>query len=144
MNIWWHWGLLGLALLIIEVLVPGGFYLIFFGVGALIVGIMVQAGLQTLWMQWLLFSILSIASLVLFRGPLLRKIQAGSGTTHAVDSFLGEIAIALDDIPPDSAGKAELRGAPWNAHNNSKIPLAKGQRCCVDKVEGLTLWIKAE
>ena len=36
--IWWYWMLLGLVLLGVEMATPGGFYILFFGLAALIVG----------------------------------------------------------------------------------------------------------
>ena len=36
--IWWYWMVLGLLLLGLELATPGGFFLLFFGVGALLVG----------------------------------------------------------------------------------------------------------
>jgi inner membrane protein len=37
---WWIWIVLGLVLLLGEMLTPGGFYILFFGIGAIIVGIL--------------------------------------------------------------------------------------------------------
>jgi len=41
---WWLWLLVGLALLGIEMITPGGFFTIFFGVAALIVGVLTRFG----------------------------------------------------------------------------------------------------
>jgi membrane protein implicated in regulation of membrane protease activity len=41
-------------------------------------------------------------------------------------------------------GKVELRGTTWTAHNDGPVPLARGQRCRVTRVDGLTLGIVAE
>ena len=38
---WWIWILFGLLLLLVELVTPGGFYILFFGIGAVIVGILV-------------------------------------------------------------------------------------------------------
>jgi len=37
---WWTWILFGLVLFLAEIVTPGGFYIIFFGVGAVIVGVL--------------------------------------------------------------------------------------------------------
>ena len=42
--LWWVWILLGFLLLLAEVLTPGGLYLLFFGVAAILVGLL--AGLN--------------------------------------------------------------------------------------------------
>ena len=34
---WWHWAVLGLGLGLLELATPGGFFILFFGVGALLV-----------------------------------------------------------------------------------------------------------
>lgn len=141
--IWWYWLFLGLVLAGAEMLAPGGFYLLFFGVAALIVGAL--AGLdvvQTLWLEWLLFSVLAVSSLLLFRGPLLRMTK--HSPTHRVDTMIGESAVLLDDLPPGHTGKSELRGTTWSTRNDGSSPLTKGQRAIVTKVDGLMLWVRPE
>ena len=104
---WWYWILLGLTLLGLEIL-SGGFYLMFFGLAALAVGAVVVFGVsEPVWLQWVLFSVLSVASLLLFRGPLLRAIKAKDHTQKYSDSLVGEVATLLEDLPPGSTGKAE-------------------------------------
>lgn len=140
---WWYWLLLGLILAGAEMLAPGGFYLLFFGISALVVGALAGTGvIQADWLQWLLFSGLAIVSLLLFRGPLLRMSQGHK--SHPVDTMVGETAILLDALPPGQIGKAELRGTTWNARNAGAAHLAKGQSAKVERVDGLTLWLKPE
>jgi hypothetical protein len=142
---WWYWLFLGLFLASAEMLTPGGFYLLFFGISALIVGALAGVGLvEADWLQWLLFSGLAVISLLLFRGPLLGTMKAHEGPAHAVDTMVGETAVLLDDLQPGQTGKAELRGTTWSARNVASSPLSKGQRAIVEKVDGLTLWIKPE
>jgi inner membrane protein len=137
--------LLGLVLLGAEMITPGGFYILFFGLAALVVGGLAGLGLvQAEWLQWLLFSGLAILSLLVFRGPLLAWIKTQDVETPAVDSMGGETAIPLEDLSPGDTGKAELRGTTWTAHNAGSALLKKNQRCKVERVEGLTLWITAE
>ncbi|MDZ4731991.1 MAG: NfeD family protein [Nitrospirota bacterium] len=143
--IWWYWMLVGLVLLGVEMATPGGFYILFFGLAALIVGSLTGLGFaQAEWLQWLLFSGLAILSLLVFRGPLLAWIKTQDKGMPTVDSMMGESAIPIEDLAPGSTGKAELRGTTWTAHNAGPALLKKNQRCKVERVEGLTLWITAE
>jgi membrane protein implicated in regulation of membrane protease activity len=143
--IWWYWMLLGLVLLGVEMATPGGFYILFFGLAALIVGSLTGLGItQTEWLQWLLFSVLAILSLLVFRGPLLASLKKRDKDLPAVDTLAGESATPLEDLAVSGTGKAELRGSTWTAHNAGPSPLMKGQRCKVERVEGLTIWISAE
>lgn len=140
---WWYWLIMGLVLAGAEIMSPGGFYLLFFGMAALIVGALAGVGIiQTEWLEWLLFSILAVVSLLLFRGPLLRMTKGSP--SHAVDTIVGEFAVLLDDLAPGRTGKAELRGSTWSARNEGTTPLAKGQRAMVSEVDGLMLKVKAE
>ncbi|MBL8071532.1 MAG: NfeD family protein [Nitrospira sp.] len=142
---WWLWAFLGLFLLGSEIVTPGGFYMLFFGIGALVVGALVGLGvIQSEWVSWLLFSVFSVASLVILRPPLRRLMTADRGNVSSVDTMGGETAIVLDDLPPGATGKAECRGSTWNAHNAGDKPLLKGQRSRVERVDGITLWIKPE
>ncbi len=140
---WWVWVLGGLALLAVEILTPGGFFVVFFGLGALAVGALAALGLATAdWLQWLLFSLLSVGSLVLFRERLLRRMRSSDGP--AVDNLVGEVAVLLDDLAPGAVGKAELRGTSWSVRQAGPTVLARGRRCRVERVDGLLLWVRPE
>jgi membrane protein implicated in regulation of membrane protease activity len=142
---WWLWLFLGLILLGAEIMTPGGFYMLFFGLAALLVGAL--AGFELVsaeWMQWLLFSAFSIVSLVVFRNPLRRWISQEGVAAAPVDTMVGELALLLEDLAPGALGKAEFRGSTWNARNASTTAMTKGQRSRVDHVDGLTLSVKPE
>jgi membrane protein implicated in regulation of membrane protease activity len=142
--IWWLWILLGLGLLALEMAMPGGFFALFFGVGALLVGALVSVGAAgPAWMQWLLFSVLSIGALATLRKPLQARLNL-KGSRRPVDSLVGEMAVALEDFEPGGLGKVELRGTSWSARNRGSVTLGKGRRCVVEKVDGLTLWVRPE
>src|ERR1051326_4605483 len=97
--IWWYWLLLGIVLLGIEMVTPGGIYILFFGLAALIIGGLTALGIaQAEWIQCLLFSALSIRSLLVFRGPLLAWIKTKDKQMPIVDSMVGESAIPLEDL----------------------------------------------
>ena len=143
--VWWNWLLLGLVLLAAEMATPGGFYILFFGLAALIVGAL--AGLEwinTAWLQWLLFSVLSMISLFLFRNSLLVWMKAHEPAGPDVDSLVGELAVLTEDLPPGELGKVELRGTTWSARNAGQTVLTKGHRARVQRVDGLTLWISSD
>jgi len=145
MNIlWWHWLVLGLVLVVSELATPGGFYIVFFGIGALVVGVLAGFDMAgPVWTQLLLFSLISIMSIVLFRGRLLRMFQAET-QAPSPDQLVGEVAVAAEDLAPGAMGRVELRGAAWSAKNDATTFVARGVRCRVTRVEGLTLHIVPE
>ncbi len=63
----WHWLLLGMVLLIAETLLPGTF-LVWFGVGAALTGGLLLLVPTLAWQaQWVVFAVLSLGSLVVWR-----------------------------------------------------------------------------
>jgi membrane protein implicated in regulation of membrane protease activity len=141
---WWYWLVLGLALIGLEMASSGGFYIIFFGVASVVVALLAASGVaEPNWLQWLLFSVLSVASLLLFRNPLMRKLNLGAGAAD-IDTLAGETGTALDDMSAGANGRVELRGTAWSARNTSTAPLPRGHRCVVIRTERLTLLVKPE
>ena len=142
--LWWHWLLLGLVLTALEFAASGGFYIIFFGIAAIIVALLsVMDVAGPLWFQLLLFSALSVASLMFFRNPMMRRLNL-DGAGPDVDTLAGETCSAIDPLSPGGNGRVELRGSPWSARNVGTTPLPSGARCTVVRSERLTLLVKAE
>lgn len=141
---WWTWLLFGLILLTLEVQTLGTFYLFFFGLGSLLVGLLVAIGVVgAAWAQWLLFTVLSLSTLFLLRRPLMARLGPVGGETN-VGNLVGEIAVAQEAMPRGGRGRVELRGATWSVVNTGLSPIGAGQRCRVEGVEGLTLRVSAE
>ena len=142
--LWWHWLLLGVVLIALEMAASGGFYIIFFGVAAVIVALLSLAELAgPLWFQLLLFSALSVASLLFFRNPIMRRLNLEGGAAD-LDTLTGQTCSVLEPMPPGGNGRVELRGTTWSARNLGTTPLSNGARCTVIRSERLTLLVKAE
>src|SRR4029453_4859884 len=108
------WIAMGLVLAAIELATPGGFFIIFFGVGAVVVGLLRVAGLlEPAWAQWLPLPLLALGAPPPFRGPLLARLQ-GRDSGHVVDTLVGDTALPSNTLEAGGRGKAEVRGAIWN------------------------------
>jgi len=143
--LWWHWAVLGLFLAAAELLTPGGFFVIFFGLGGMVVALLAALGLaDALWLQILLFSVFSVVTLLLFRNPLLRWMARHTPPPSKVDDMVGETAVVTGPVEPGGMGRAELRGASWSARNTGASRIDAGARCRVTRVEGLVIWIEPE
>jgi inner membrane protein len=141
---WWQWLALGLVLVLLEMAASGGFYVIFFGIAALTIGALHLLNLAgPVWLQLLMFSVLSVGSLLVFRNPMIRWLKLDQGSPD-VDTLAGEIALPLEDIGPGDVGRVELRGTIWTARNASGAPIARGRRCSVVRVDRLMLFIEPE
>ena len=141
---WWLWIVVGLILIALEMAASGGFYVIFFGIAAIAIGVLHALDIAgPLWFQVLLFSAISIGSLLLFRRPFMRWMQLDRPGSD-VDSMLGETAVPLEDIEAGAVGRAELRGTVWSARNRAAAAVRKGQRCTVIAVDRLMIFIEPE
>jgi membrane protein implicated in regulation of membrane protease activity len=141
---WWLWVIAGFVLLAAELLTPGGFYLLFFGISAVIVGLINLFGIGgPAWGQWLLFSVFSAGSIAFLRKPLVNRFStrgAGPGTaTVDTDTLIGAVAVAAEDIASGDIGRVELRGSAWRACNRGLHTIIAGQRCVVERIDGLRL-----
>jgi hypothetical protein len=132
----------GLVLLVIELVTPSGFFVLFFGLGALTVGLLAGLGLaDSALAQWLVFTVASLTYLLLFRGRLQRRVGLG---TSEVDTLLGEIAIPRERIRPGELGRVDLRGTMWTARNEAAAVIEPDQRCRVVGVNGLIVGVQPE
>lgn len=142
--VWWHWLALGLILIALELAASGGFYIIFFGVAAVVIAALSFLGLAgPTWFELLLFSVLSVVSLLFFRNPMLRWMKLDKGASD-VDSLVGETAVVTQSIPAGEIGRVELRGTSWSARNRGTETLSTGRRCVVVGVDRLMLIIEGE
>ena len=140
---WWLWLAGGLALVVAELVTPSGFFILFFGLGALTVGALVGLGVvSSLGIELLLFTVFSVGYLLVLRNSLQTKIPMPPSSN--VDSLVGGLAIVQERLSPGVVGRVEVRGATWNARNTSDVTLSPGQRARVAAIDGLTLAVVPE
>jgi membrane protein implicated in regulation of membrane protease activity len=136
---WWIWVIVGLALFGVEIVIPGVFFFMFFGVGAFVTGIAQLFFSLTAEMTWALFSAVSIVSLVLFRARLKARGGASPGYSNSVVGMSGQ---TLESIAAGGEGKVEISGSSWGAKNVGDENLVHGAKITVISQNGLNLTIK--
>ncbi len=138
---WWAWLVLGFVLLAGELASPSGFYLLFAGIGAIIVGLL---GLGELsgppWAQWLLFTLISVLSVATLRSRLAQSFNRADAMVD--DSLVGQTVTLTDRIEAGGVGQGEHRGSVWTVQNRGSQALEAGARCTVDEVNGVTLVVR--
>ncbi len=135
---WWHWIVGGLVLIVAELAIPS-FFIVWFGLGALIVGLTLLAlpGLSPT-VQVALWTLTSLAMVALwFRvfKPNLHKTRIGL----AEGEVLGEIGLLVTAVAPFERGRVRfqrpiLGAEEWVCLADSAI--AAGERVKVVAVEG--------
>ena len=138
---WWGWLIIGFGLMAAELLgVEAAYYLIFVGVAAILTGLIGLAGLDLpIWVQWLLFSTLAIASMVLFRRKLYERFRGGLPAFG--NSLIGATVSPSDDVSPGGRCRVRLRGSTWSAENAGAAPIKGGQNAKVVATDGTLLKI---
>ncbi|PKO84054.1 MAG: hypothetical protein CVU17_05610 [Betaproteobacteria bacterium HGW-Betaproteobacteria-11] len=137
--LWWHWVVLGLMLGLAEIAVPS-FFIIWFGLGALLVGLvlLLVPGLS-FSAQVLLWTLASVAMTVLWF-----KVFRNAGKTRSgqADEVLGEIGVLTHAVEPFARGtvrfqKPVLGSDVWPCLADEAI--AAGERVKVLAVDGQLL-----
>ena len=135
---WWHWEIAGLALVLLELAVPA-FFIIWFGFGAMLVGLalLVVPGMA-LSAQIGLWVLASVAmTLLWFR--VFRRSQHKTLIGTAAGEVIGEIGLLVSAVAPFERGKVRfqrpvLGAEEWACMAESAI--AAGERVRVVSVEG--------
>ncbi|MDR1162810.1 MAG: NfeD family protein [Candidatus Accumulibacter sp.] len=134
---WWHWMVLGLCLTLFELFLPS-FFILWFGVGAVLLGLvlLVAPGLS-LTVQLLLWAAFSLGFTVFwFRYFKNRTVSnVGSSTAHVT----GEVGLLTQNLTVDTRGhvrfqKPVLGAEVWECYADEDIET--GTRVRIVAVEG--------
>ncbi len=134
---WLIWIVLGVILIVAEGVVPS-FFIIFFGIAACVVGLLLLLVKFPLSFQIVLWLILSVVFLVLFRkrfSPKAGVIPVGTSTGDVV----GQVGVLVSPVEPTMRGKVRftkpvLGSEEWPCVADA--PIGEGVRVKVVAVEG--------
>ncbi len=133
--LWWHWIIMGIILLIIEMSI-GTFFILGLGIAAILVGVMAvlfETAFNIELLVWIILSLLAIAAwFKWFREP--DKTDSGQ-SNYRLDT-LGTVQEA---IAPHNRGKVKfdtpvLGNTIWHATATTEI--AKGSRVKIVQING--------
>ncbi len=137
---WWHWAVTGIVLILAELAVPA-FVLVWFGLGALVLALVVALTAIGLTAQLAIWLALSLAMIVLwfrvFR-PERHKTRVGMSEPQ----MIGEIGLLIHDVAPFGRGEVRFQKPllgtdTWPCIADEEI--RAGERVRVLAVEGSLL-----
>ena len=136
----WAWIIAGLILLALELAVPGG-YLLWLGIAGLITGLAVLFQPIAWPLQWLMFGVLALVSIVLWtRWSRNRPRQSDRPyLNRRGDSFVGHEAV-LEQPIAGGFGRLALGDTIWRI---SGPDMPAGQRIRIIGSEGAVLLVEA-
>ena len=137
---WYHWVVLGLLLGMMELMITS-FYVIWFGLGALLVGLVMLVVPLGFTAQVVLWTVASIAMTVLWI-----KVFRQSDKTHAgqADAALGEYGVMANAVEPMGRGEVRFQKPVMGSDTWPCIAdeaIAAGQRVKVVAVDGQLLHV---
>ena len=139
---WWAWIAGGAILLGAELaLVDAQFYLVLLGASAMVAGFLSLAypG-QPEWLQWLVFSLLAVVSMLAFRRRIYERMRPRLPDMRTGPA--GETLVVPEDLPPGGTCRVEYRGSSWTAVNAGHDAIAAGHQAHIERVDGLTLVLR--
>lgn len=138
-NYWWAWMILAALFMIAEIF-TAGFFILWFGVGAAVAGVLALLGLGQLW-QWSAFVVVS-AALLPFSSRFAKAVTKDQPQGLGADRNLGLTGVVLQEINNDAAtGRIRLDDDEWRARSSGGEIIATGSKVKVISQEGTHLTV---
>lgn len=141
--VFWHWWALGFLFLVIEMTLPGFFFL-FTGIASAVVGAVLLAAPGLDWkLQMLLFAVVSVGSITGWR--IYVKKNPHETDEPALNQrgaqYIGRIFV-LEAGMSLGRGKIQVDDTIWRAENEAGKDFPAGTRVKVIGIEGTTLKVE--
>jgi membrane protein implicated in regulation of membrane protease activity len=139
-SIWWIWMILA-AICIVGEIFTAGFFLLWFGIGALVAGLLAILGLGAGW-QWAAFVVVSGVLFAVsrrFAERFTKKQPPGIGA----DRFIGKRGLVLEEIDnAKNTGRVRIDKEEWRADSDTDGVIAVGGRVEVTRLDGTHMVVK--
>lgn len=139
-SIWWIWMILA-AICIIGEVFTAGFFLLWFGIGALVAGLLAILGLGAGW-QWAAFVVVSGVLFAIsrrFAERFTKKQPPGIGA----DRFIGKRGLVLEEIDnAKNTGRIRIDKEEWRADSDTDVVIDVGSRVEVTRLDGTHMVVK--
>lgn len=134
---WWHWIVGGIVLVLAELVIPS-FFIVWFGLGALLTGLLTLAFDLSLTAQLATWTLASLAMVGLwFRVFKQSFVKTRVGTADG--EVIGEIGLLVSAVAPFERGKVRFQRPVLGSEEwvcLADAPIAAGERVKVVAVEG--------
>lgn len=141
---WILWTLLGVVLIVAETFTLG-FFLLWFGVGALAAALMAYLGFGAFW-QFIIFVIVSTGLTAATRKIFSHKLALGSNEDYKtnIDTLPGKVGTVTEASGGVlNEGAVKVYGSIWTAFPiDGETPLLAGEKVEVVRVEGASIYVQ--
>jgi len=136
------WCVAGILLALSEFIVPG-FIVIFFGIAAILVGLLLFCVALPPTATILLYIVLSVGLLVVCRRFMPKTFTGDKSHEDGdidTDDIVGAHAVVREAIRPGRSGSVEFRGSFWHASADEEIPA--GADVVIERRDNITLFVR--
>lgn len=137
----WHWWILGVVLVVLEIFAPGAFFL-WMGIAAGVVGAVLLLAPDLGWeYQLLLFAVLSVVSILVWRTYFRRHpIETDQpALNRRGEQYIGRV-FTLDEPIVNGLGKLRVDDTTWKISGSDR---PAGSRVSVVGVDGTILRVES-
>ncbi len=139
-------------LLIAAILIAGeaattGFFLLWFGIGAVVAAILALLGVTSLVVQIIAFLIVSSLLVVASKTILVQYLQRSSGAADlktGVEKMIGNVVtVVVSSHGIRNEGAVKASGSVWTAFPvEGEAPLVEGESVEIERIEGNSVYVR--
>jgi membrane protein implicated in regulation of membrane protease activity len=143
---WVIWLIIAAIFIAAEVFTPG-FFLLWFGVGALVASVMALLGVESFAAQMVVFLVVSVALVIASRTIFERFFTRSSGGKElrsGIETMIGQIGTVVESSRGAlNEGAVRVYGSIWTAFPaEGEWPLKEGDSVAVERIEGNAIYVR--
>jgi membrane protein implicated in regulation of membrane protease activity len=145
-NAWVIWLIIAAIFIAAEVFTPG-FFLLWFGVGALVAAVMALLGIESFAAQMVVFLVVSVALVIASRTIFERfftRSSDGKELRSGIETMIGQVGVVVESSRGAlNEGAVRVYGSVWTAFPaEGEWPLKEGDSVTVERIEGNSIYVR--
>lgn len=138
-NLPWVWVAVTVICIVVETLTLS-LTTIWFGISAFVMVFLAFTPIPFV-AQLFIFVVVALILLIFTRPILKQKLNKNKIATN-YERIIGQIALVTKKIDAINKGSIKINGMEWTAAVNEDIVLDEGSKCVIEKIEGVTAFVK--
>lgn len=138
-NLPWVWVAVTVICIVVETLTLS-LTTIWFGISAFVMVFLAFTPIPFV-AQLFIFVVVALILLIFTRPILKQKLNKNKIATN-YERIIGQIALVTKKIDAINKGSIKINGMEWTAAVNEDIILDEGSKCVIEKIEGVTAFVK--
>ncbi len=130
-----------LAVMVVAEILTTQLVSVWFAIGALASFLVALAGVEEIWIQIIVFVVVSALALAVTR-PLVRKIVNRKAVPTNADMVIGQTGVVIDRIDNIAeTGLVKVGGSVWTARTQDGSVVEKNENVTVQEIRGVKLLV---